>query len=115
MPILWRYQRIFCIQSAISSFMIRLPRSCFREIWDPIAKILFSGDMGASMVDDAAKPLENFRLWVNMVRGMDIEMIVPQHGTPFMGKEQITQFLDWIETLQCGTDLMDETVFTCPE
>ncbi len=106
------------------------------QFYDPIAKILFSGDMGASMVEDAAKPLENFaahipkmkgfhqrymcsnkviRLWVNMVRTMDVEMIVPQHGTPFIGKEQINQFLDWIETLQCGVDLMDETVFTCPE
>ncbi len=106
------------------------------QFYDPIAKILFSGDMGASMVDDASKPLENFaahipkmksfhqrymcnnkviRLWVQMVRTMDVEMMVPQHGTPFIGKEQINQFLDWIETLQCGTDLMDETVFTCPE
>lgn len=55
------------------------------------------------------------RLWVQMVRTMDVDMIVPQHGTPFVGKEQINQFLDWIETLECGTDLMDETVFTCPE
>ena len=105
------------------------------QFYDPIAKILFSGDMGASMVDDASKPLENFaahipkmkgfhqrymcnnkviRLWVNMVRTMDVEMIVPQHGTPFIGHEQIHQFLDWIETLECGTDLMDESVFTCP-
>ncbi len=105
------------------------------QFYDPIAKILFSGDMGASMVDDASKPLENFaahipkmkgfhqrymcnnkviRLWVNMVRTMDVEMIVPQHGTPFIGQEQIHQFLDWIETLECGTDLMDESVFTCP-
>ena len=30
------------------------------QFYDPIAKILFSGDMGASMVDDASKPLENF-------------------------------------------------------
>lgn len=41
-------------------------------------------------------------------------MIVPQHGTAFVGKEQINQFLDWIETLECGVDLMDESVFTCP-
>src|SRR5690606_40202198 len=79
------------------------------QFYDPIAKILFSGDMGASMVDDASKPLENFaahipkmksfhqrymcsnkviRLWLNMVRTMDIEMIVPQHGTPFMGRSE---------------------------
>ena len=123
-PILWQFPLIFCIQWVISNSMTRLQ------------KILFSGDMGASMVEDASRPLENFaahipkmkgfhqrymcnnkviRLWVQMVRTMDVEMIVPQHGTPFVGKEQINQFLDWIETLECGTDLMDETVFTCPE
>jgi len=52
-------------------------------------------------------------LWVNMVRTMDVELIVPQHRTPFIGKEQIIQFFDWSETLQCGVDLMDETIFTC--
>ena len=55
------------------------------------------------------------RLWVKMVRGMDIEMIVPQHGAPFVGKEMVNLFLDWIENLQCGIDLMDETVFSCPK
>ena len=105
------------------------------QFYDPIAKILFSGDMGASMVDDASQPIDDFeahilkmkgfhqrymccnkiiRLWVNMVRTMDVEMIVPQHGTPFIGKERVNQFLDWIETLQCRTDLMDERVFTGP-
>ena len=105
------------------------------QFYDPISKILFSGDMGASMVDDANKPLENFashipkmkgfhqrymcsnkviRLWVNMVRSMDVEMIVPQHGTAFVGKEMINQFLDWIEGLECGVDLMNEYVFSCP-
>ena len=105
------------------------------QFYDPISKILFSGDMGASMVEDAAEPLTDFnahiqkmkgfhqrymcsnrviRLWVKMVKTMDIEMIVPQHGTPFIGKEMINQFLDWIENLQCGIDLMDEQVFTCP-
>lgn len=106
------------------------------QFYDPISKILFSGDMGASMVEDAAEELTDFnahilkmkgfhqrymcsnrviRLWVKMVRDMDIEMIVPQHGTPFKGKTQINQFLDWIENLQCGIDLMDETVFSCPQ
>jgi len=45
---------------------------------------------------------------------MDIEMIVPQHGSAFIGKEKVKQFLDWIETLQCGVDLMDERIFHCP-
>ena len=106
------------------------------QFYDPISKILFSGDMGASMVEDAADQLVDFnshipkmkgfhqrymcsnrviRLWVKMVREMDVEMIVPQHGSPFIGKEMINQFLDWIENLQCGIDLMDETVFSCPQ
>lgn len=102
------------------------------QFYDPIAKILFSGDMGASIVEDASQPITHFephiakmkgfhqrymcsnkviRLWVKMVRTMDIEMIVPQHGTAFVGKEMINEFLDWIETLECGIDLMDETIF----
>ncbi len=54
------------------------------------------------------------RLWVNMVRQMDLDMIVPQHGTAFVGKEMINQFLDWIENLECGVDLMNEYVFSIP-
>ena len=105
------------------------------QFYDPISKILFSGDMGASMVEDAAKSIENFaehipnmkgfhqrymcsnrviRLWVNMVRQMDVEMIVPQHGTAFVGKAQVHAFLDWIEDLPCGIDLMDQTNFAYP-
>lgn len=106
------------------------------QFYDPLAKILFSGDMGASMVADASIPLENFeehipkmkgfherymggnkviRLWVNMVRGMDVEMIVPQHGSAFIGKEMVNKFLDWVETLECGMDLLDEKFFSCPQ
>ncbi|MHA3060366.1 oxygen-binding di-iron domain-containing protein [Acinetobacter sp. ANC 4636] len=105
------------------------------QFYDPVAKILFSGDMGASMVDDANLPIENFsdhipkmkgfhqrymgsnsiiRLWVKMVRQLDLEMIVPQHGTAFVGKEQVNQFLDWIENLQCGMDLMNDRIFSVP-
>lgn len=105
------------------------------QFYDPTSKILFSGDMGASMVEDASEQLTDFnahipkmkgfhqrymcsnrviRLWVKMVREMDVEMIVPQHGSPFIGEVMINQFLDWIENLQCGIDLMDETVFSCP-
>lgn len=105
------------------------------QFYDPISKILFSGDMGASIVDDASEPCQDFeahipkmrgfhqrymcsnkiiRLWVKMVRSMDVEMIVPQHGLAFIGQQQINQFLDWIETLECGVDLMDERVFSYP-
>jgi len=104
------------------------------QVYDPISKILFSGDMGASLVDDAS-PVQDFaahvpymegfhrrymasnkvgRLWANMVRGLDIEMIVPQHGRPFVGKPMITAFLDWIADLQCGMDLMGPDDYQVP-
>lgn len=104
------------------------------HLYDPVSKILFSGDMGASLVDDAS-PVADFaahvqymdgfhrrymasnkvcRLWADMVRGMDVEMLVPQHGRPFVGREMIGRFLDWIERLECGLDLMGPDDFRPP-
>jgi len=104
------------------------------QFYDPISKILFSGDAGASLVDTAPeRPVRDFdrhidkmlgfhqrymvsnkvcRLWANMVRDMDIEIIVPQHGRPFVGKEMIGKFLDWFEALECGIDLMTQKNYT---
>lgn len=104
------------------------------QLYDPVSKILFSGDMGASLVDNA-QPVSDFaahlstmegfhrrymasnkvcRLWADMVRKMDVEMIVPQHGQPFVGKAMITTFLDWVSQLECGMDLMGPADFTLP-
>ncbi len=98
------------------------------HFYDPISKILFSGDVGASLTDtDHEIPVENFaehieamegfhkrymvsnkacRHWVKNIRKMDIEMIVPQHGRLFKGKAMIGQFLDWFQELECGIDIM---------
>ena len=106
------------------------------QMYDPTSKILFSGDMGASIVDEGPEnPVEDFaahipsmegfhkrymvnnkvcQLWVNMVRQLDVDMIVPQHGRPFKGREMIEQFLKWIAKLQCGTDLMTEDNYKIP-
>ena len=100
------------------------------QFYDPVSNILFSGDMGASMVDDhACDPVEDFkahipamksfhqrymasgkacRLWANMVKQMNVEMLVPQHGKPFIGKAMVDQFLSWISGLDCGVDLLTE-------
>ena len=104
------------------------------QLYDPVSKILFSGDMGASLVDDA-QPVTDFaahlssmegfhrrymasnkvcRLWAEMVRKMDVEMIVPQHGRPFIGKAMINAFLDWISQLECGLDLMGPADYALP-
>lgn len=96
------------------------------QIYDPISKILYSGDLGASLgmnyvyVQDFETHLqfmEGFhqrymasnsamKAWANMVRGLDIEIIAPQHGAIFKGKEMVQRFITWCESLKCGVDLM---------
>lgn len=101
------------------------------QIYDPVSKILFSGDIGASLVSGevAAGCVEDFdehlikgtvqgfhqhymsgnkacRIWVQTVRKLDIEWIVPQHGSSYKGKEMVNRFLDWFENLECGLDIM---------
>lgn len=99
------------------------------QFYDPISKILFSGDMGASLMGDPHVPVEDFdahvpsmlgfhrrymvsnkvtRLWANAVRELDVEMIVPQHGKAFVGRETINKFLDWIGDLPCGIDYLSQ-------
>ena len=41
-----------------------------------------------------------------MVRGLDIEIIAPQHGALFKGKPMVERFINWCEGLECGVDLM---------
>lgn len=104
------------------------------QVYDPVSKILFSGDMGASLVEDA-EPVDDFnrhipfmeafhrrymannkvcQLWANMVKQLDLEMIVPQHGRPFVGKERIADFVEWVEHLRCGIDLLSEDDYRIP-
>jgi flavorubredoxin len=106
------------------------------QFYDPVSRILFSGDMGASLVDDdPGAPVEDFdahvphmrgfhrrymssnracRLWADMVRKLNPEMIVPQHGRPFRGAAVIGRFLDWIGDLQCGVDLLTPESYRVP-
>ena len=106
------------------------------HFYDPISKILFSGDMGANLGPkaDLDTPVTNFqeilpfldgfhrrymngnkvcRFWVNMVRQLDIKMIVPQHGRAFSGKA-IGEFLNYIENLECGMDLFTQDNYKIP-
>jgi flavorubredoxin len=107
------------------------------HFYDPISRILFTGDLGVSMTDGyiARTPvtdlaphiprMEGFhrrymvsnkvlRLWVAMARQLDISLIVPQHGAPIMGPA-IAQFFDWLDHLMCGVDLMDNQNYTLPQ
>jgi len=106
------------------------------HFYDPISKILFSGDLGASLIDaNHNNPVTDFeahiahmkwfhqrymggnkacRLWANMIRELDVEWIVPQHGRSFKGKEMIAKLLNWIENLECGVDLVTQDTYRIP-
>lgn len=93
------------------------------NLYDPVAKILFSGDIGAALEEpDAPFEIENFndqidkmqlfhqrwmpsnrakQDWIRRVRKLDIEVMVPQHGRIFRG-ENVGKFLDWFEALEVG-------------
>lgn len=107
------------------------------QFYDPVAKILFSGDLGASIVNSAqaSEPVTDFdshiqymegfhkryivsgkicKYWANMVRQLDIEQIVPQHGNRFVGKDAVNKFINWMERLECGVDLMKQANYAVP-
>ncbi len=106
------------------------------HFWDPVSRILFTGDLGVSMTSgpDAGRPVTDFathvkkmegfhrrymvsnkvlRLWVQMARKLDVRMLVPQHGSPLTGAA-IPAFFDWAEQLACGIDLFDERAYQLP-
>ncbi|MCB1863837.1 MAG: FprA family A-type flavoprotein [Chromatiales bacterium] len=106
------------------------------HVYDVTSKILFSGDMGASLTDkDPSHAVDDFdrhvarmkgfhqrymasnkmcRLWAEMVSNLDIEMMVPQHGQPFVGREMVQRFINWIAELPCGVDLFSQRDFQVP-
>lgn len=99
------------------------------QVYDPVSKILYSGDLGASigpsyiMVPDFDAHVESMagfhrrymasnsamRAWAKMVRTLDVEMIAPQHGAIFKGKAMVEQFITWCEGLACGVDTILES------
>jgi flavorubredoxin len=106
------------------------------QFYDPASRILFSGDLGASMgtgrqaqefvtsLATHVPRMEAFhrrymvsnkilRHWARMVRTVPIEMIVPQHGAPMKGPA-VQQFIAWAETLACGIDVMTDRNYAVP-
>jgi len=93
------------------------------SIYDPIAKILWTGDIGAALepisagiyvedFDDHISKMKGFHQrwmpsnraknnWINRVRGLDIELMVPPHGRMFKGAD-VQRFFNWFETLEVG-------------
>lgn len=106
------------------------------QFYDPVSKILFSGDLGVSLLsgEQAGHVITNLepfphgmetfhrrymvsnkilKLWVRMVRQLDIVMIAPQHGSPIAGAA-IGQLLDWLDGLACGIDIMGAGQYQIP-
>jgi flavorubredoxin len=94
------------------------------SLYDPQAKILFSGDIGAALIpgtqsdlfvddfDQHVTYMEYFHKrwmasnnakanWIAEVRNRDVEMICPQHGAIFKG-ENVDKFLGWFERFEVG-------------
>ena len=98
------------------------------QVYDPESKILYSGDLGASLgapydrvenFDEHIQYMEAFhkrympcgkalKMWAAMARELEIEMIAPQHGAIFATPELAQRFIGWVETLSCGLDLMGD-------
>ncbi|MGE4231717.1 MAG: MBL fold metallo-hydrolase [Bacteriovoracia bacterium] len=93
------------------------------SLYDPTARILFSGDVGAALIppgyglfvgnfDEHVKYMTKFhqrwmasneakRAWVRRVRKLKVDMICPQHGAIFKG-EDVAKFLDWLDAVDVG-------------
>lgn len=107
------------------------------HFYDPVSRILFTGDLGVSMTSgrEAQTPVHDLaphiarmeafhrrymvsnkilRLWARMARTLDIAMLVPQHGAPIEGRAAISDFFDWVESLMCGIDLFDDRAYQVP-
>lgn len=91
------------------------------HVYDPVAKILMSGDVGAALeppggpmfVDDFQEHTQKMELfhrrwmpsneakadWIARVRQLDIEIMAPQHGRLFRG-DDVKRFLDWFDALE---------------
>lgn len=106
------------------------------QFYDPTSEILFTGDLGVSLGSGqrAGIPLKSLhplppgmeafhqrymasnkilRLWADMVSGLPIKMLVPQHGAPLVGPA-VGEFIAWVRDLPCGIDLFSARNYVLP-
>ncbi len=98
-------------------------------LYDPVVRVLFSSDIGAAVFpkgrwylfvenfEEHVKYMEPFhrrylactralRAWLKRVRGLEVEIVAPQHGAIFVG-ENVRRLLDWLESLGAvGAELL---------
>lgn len=94
------------------------------NLYDPVAKMLFSGDIGAALLPPGEDALivKNFDQhirhargfhqrwmgsneakldWCQRVQSMQIDMLCPQHGAIYQG-EDVARFINWFAELPVG-------------
>lgn len=94
------------------------------HLYDSVAKLLFSGDVGAAMLphemdglfvtdfDAHIRHAEGFhrrwmgsnsakRDWCERVAKLDIHLMCPQHGAVYQGKD-VMRFINWFDELPVG-------------
>ncbi|MBI5166102.1 MAG: MBL fold metallo-hydrolase [Magnetospirillum sp.] len=97
------------------------------NVYDPAARILFSGDLGAALIPESARTgtmfvtdfnahipfMDGFHrrwmgstrardAWLAAVSKLDIDILAPQHGLLFQG-DDVKRFLDWLAGLDIGS------------
>ena len=97
-------------------------------VYDPVARVLFSGDIGAAFLPEGAARdiwVSNFAdhvqymapfhrrvmgspaardAWVDMVSHLAVDTIIPQHGLALHG-DDVRRFLDWLSSLPIASGL----------
>ena len=94
------------------------------NLYDKVARVMFSGDVGAALLPPGEDGLfvENFdqhirhaegfhrrwmgsneakRRWCERVSQMEIDMLCPQHGAIYQGAD-VQRFINWFDELQVG-------------
>jgi flavorubredoxin len=94
------------------------------HLYDKVARLLFSGDVGAALLppemnglfvehfDAHIRHAEGFhkrwmgsneakRRWCERVSGMAIDLLCPQHGAIYTGPD-VERFINWFDELQVG-------------
>lgn len=100
------------------------------SLYDSKSKIVFSGDIGAAIVNspEGYKKVHNFeehqehlhgfhkrymgsnklcKAWVSKIEELNVNIIAPQHGLIFE-EDSVEKFLEWLKELKCGSDYIEE-------
>ncbi len=98
------------------------------HLYDPASRILYTGDLGASfgyddievrdfeahiprMITFHKRYMASSRVlkaWARTVKKLDIDVLAPQHGAIFTSKDMVHRFIDWVESLEVGVDVLGD-------